>query len=496
MMNLKTIAYLVIITIPIVYALATIVYWNTHSNLYILTHIDPILFSKNVKYPTIVYVATYTLNPFNKSKILKIWEFGNLKIVKYIVDSVDEVKKLKSYLGVESIMSMYRHVLLPEPLDKIMSMYVEKKLFETIAIAVATGKDVKLEFHKITWKYIGRNVTVCVIDTGVDYLHPDLRHSIKALVSFRVFTEAGQPLLWVKGVNKTVLIHGKIINVSTLEGVWKFEQEVYLEVGEYPWMDTSSHGTHVIGIIAGSGVLSRGKVMGIAPGVEVVSIKVFNEKGYASIDSILDSLEWLYKIGIDYLNIDVCSFSWGVEMSSDGSDPISLAVSKLIKDKGVIIVVAMGNSYIFPYTINVPAVCHGCIAVGAYDPFSNSITLFSSSGPTPDGRIKPDFVADGVWVLSTIPVTVTSYYELLLRTYHLDDLLIYRGYAYMSGTSMATPIVAGFVAKIVEKYKILYGRKPTLEEVINELLHCTERINPFFKDIWSGWGYPREDWLR
>jgi len=439
--------------------------------------LDPLL--RDLHYPAVVYVAVSAdkLSLLDSAKVLKSWRFGDLAVVKYIASSYDELVELHRRGIILSALAP-RIVQFPEPVERVLDLLELEEIRQTLPIAAAYSGDAKRVFHHVTYRFTGRNVTICVVDSGVDYLHPDLRHAIWVMVSTLVVTKEGKPLVWIVGVN------------GSLEDAWKLDQYVYSKVYEYAFMDLNGHGSHVIGILVGSGKASGGKYKGFVPDAKIISIKAFTKYGVASLDSILTALKWIYD-NAERFHIDLCSFSWGIPKTSDGSDPISMAVSKLIYDKGIIIVVAAGNSYFFPYTINIPAVCHGCIAVGAMNPYTYTIAPYSSAGPTPDGRIKPDFVGAGTLVVSTCPVTVESVYEKVLRQYHLDILMVSEYYCMMTGTSMATPAVAGIVAKVIQYLKETH-QPVTLGRVLKILKSWTKPVNPITKDPLTGWGIPRE----
>jgi len=458
-------------------------FWYSASISYLLTHIDPELMNSTA-YPCTVYISlnAENLSKLDRSRIVKTWRFGDLVIVKYCARSLDEVKSIAQF-SISVFGSM--KPTFPEPISKWIGMIMTRsELTETLPIAIAYSGDIKRDYHRSRY-LTGRGVVVCIVDSGVDYLHPDLRDAVKVLVSMLVRTKEGTPLTWIKGVN------------GTLEEAWEFERQLVetYNLTEYPWIDCNGHGTHCAGIVAGRGVASNGRYMGLAPASELVVVKAFSREGYSSSDIILDALEWIYR-NAERFKIKVCSFSWGIPKASDGSDPISLACDKLV-EKGIVVCVAMGNNYIFPYTINIPACAHKVISVGAMDPYLDQVASFSSAGPTIDGRIKPDCCGAGVWVVSCLPVTVYSLYEQLIDEYNLP-LKIGEYYVMMSGTSMATPCVAGMCAKVVQLYREVIGREPTPEDVRKTLMSWCEKYALFgaielkMKDIWMGYGVPRE----
>ncbi len=356
--------------------------------------VDPSLESES--YPTVVFIAIKTsdVGQLNTNDIIHEWLFGNLTVVEYVVDSYSEVLSLAKYPTILSIYGYAEPAMVPEPLGNALAFLTQTELVNALNIAEHATYDVIYNMSRLSpADYPGNNITVCIIDSGIDYLDPDLSHAVWVLASFTV-TMNGKPLVWIRGVN------------GTLEQAWSFDQFVFLETGHYAWMDRLGHGTMVAGIIASNGVLSNGLYMGLVPGVRLVDIKAFNASGVATIPTILSALEWVYNNARTF-GISVCSFSWGIPVASNGNDPISLATEQLVNE-GITVVVASGNSYLFPGTINVPASAPGVIAVGAWDPWLHEVAFFSSAGPTSSGEVKPDFLGPGVWVTSDVPVTVVS----------------------------------------------------------------------------------------
>lgn len=232
--------------------------------------------------------------------------------------------------------------------------------------------------------WTGRGVLVGVIDTGVDENHPDLADRIIAQRDF---------------------------------------------VGEGP-SDFNGHGTHVAGIIAGSGAASGGKYKGIAHGANLLIAKALGADGVGLTSQIMAAMEWLVSQGVRIMNL-----SLGLEGPTDGTDPLSLAIDAAYSF-GCLVVVAAGNSGPAPGSIGVPAGARRALAVGAVDRQGGVYNL-SSRGPTVDGRSKPDLAAPGTGIISCCSA-------------HSPDPVIDRHYTAATGTSMAAPHVAGAAALILE----------------------------------------------
>jgi serine protease AprX len=237
----------------------------------------------------------------------------------------------------------------------------------------------------------GSGVGICIIDTGIDPNHEML---------------AGRIVGWKDFVN----------NQSS------------------PY-DDHGHGTHVSGIAAGRSTgPANAAYGGVAPGASLVGAKVLNSSGQGADSTVVLGIEWC----AGRPDVDVISMSLG-SPGSDGSDAGSTAANAAVA-AGKVVVVAAGNAGDAPGTISSPGVATDVVTVGAAsDPSAlagstdtdNGLYLagFSSRGPTsnPAAPTKPDVVAPGMSVVSAKAGTVSSYV-----TY--------------SGTSMATPFVAGVVA--------------------------------------------------
>jgi serine protease AprX len=209
--------------------------------------------------------------------------------------------------------------------------------------------------------------------------------------------------------------------------------------------DDHGHGTHVMSIAAGDGTGggSAATFRGVAPAASLYAAKVLDSSGYGSDSDVIAGIQWCQsEMSLDVPNgVDVISMSLGDTIVSDGTDAVSQAVNAA-QAGGDAVVVAAGNSGDVPQSINAPGVATGAITVGAVSDWSAPVgtarhddgiwlASFSSRGPTIDGRTKPDIAAPGVSVTAADAGTTASYVT-------------------MSGTSMATPYVAGAVALAAE----------------------------------------------
>lgn len=190
--------------------------------------------------------------------------------------------------------------------------------------------------------------------------------------------------------------------------------------------DLVGHGTHVASILGGSGAASSGKYKGVAPGATLISAKVCLVNG-CELSSIIDGIEWASgEQGAKVINLSLGG------TDSPGVDPLEEAINELTEQNGTLFVVAAGNSG-SPGSVNSPSTADAALSVAAVDR-NEAIAPFSSRGPREDGAIKPEISAPGVGIVaalasgSTIGPPIETYYTAL------------------SGTSMATPHVAGAAA--------------------------------------------------
>jgi serine protease AprX len=232
--------------------------------------------------------------------------------------------------------------------------------------------------------------------------------------------------------------------------------------------DDYGHGTHVAGIAAGSGASSTGShftrtLRGVAPGAHLIDLRVLDANGMSTDSIVLAGIDKAISLKSQY-NIRVLNLSLGRPIfESYRLDPICAAVAAAYK-QGIVVVVAAGNLGRNGYaTITSPGNSPNAITVGAMktegSPNRNNslIASYSSRGPTYiDEEVKPDIVAPGNMVVSllapgstlskTYPgnVTASSYY--MQPGYSQSP-----EYFELSGTSMATPVVSGAAAILLQQ---------------------------------------------
>lgn len=255
--------------------------------------------------------------------------------------------------------------------------------------------------------YNGSGTVVAVLDTGIDKTHPDLNDLDDNTIS-------NDP----KVVNEVSFID------YNFDGI--IDEEANDKVG---------HGTHVAGIISGTGEASNYKYKGVAPASNLTNVKVLST--YGGYDSwIIKGIEYA-ALGADKLEntgdeADIISMSLGGSGYVD--EPMIMAVNAAW-DLNKTVVIAAGNSGDDFFTIESPGLSSKAITVGATDQF-DQIAKFSSRGPSPDLSMGIDICAPGVNILSTRA--------------DLPELSAIEGnYTSNSGTSMATPFVAGAVALLL-----------------------------------------------
>lgn len=201
---------------------------------------------------------------------------------------------------------------------------------------------------------------------------------------------------------------------------------------QYPY-DDNGHGTFISGVACGSGVASKYKYSGISPYSNIIMIKALDQSGETSSQTILDAMQYIYNIRKKY-NIKVVCMSFGADYSG-ANDPLQQGALSLW-NSGLVVVAAAGNSGPEHNSIKSPGTGSRIITVGGLDDGRNDnqikIADFSSRGPV-DNRFKPDIIAPSVDITSACNVFKQGFYTT------------------MSGTSVATPIIAGICAILCQQ---------------------------------------------
>ncbi len=207
--------------------------------------------------------------------------------------------------------------------------------------------------------------------------------------------------------------------------------------------DGYGHGTHMSGIIAGTGAASDGQWTGVAPGANLVSVKVAGPDGSTDVSVVIAGLQWVVANRSTY-NIRVLNLAFGTDSDqSYGIDPLDYAVEQAWFS-GILVVASAGNRGPDGNTINKPGDDPFVLTVGAADNHgtpdrsSTTVAAFSSWG-SPGGFTKPDIIAPGITVVSVRDPgsTIDTLYP---------DARIGDSYFKGTGTSQAAAIVSGVAA--------------------------------------------------
>lgn len=282
----------------------------------------------------------------------------------------------------------------------------------------------RFQIHGIdTGGLTGQGIGVAVLDTGC-FLHEDFKHRVTA------FSD---------------MVHKR--NSSSY--------------------DDNGHGTHVCGIIGGDGCSSEGVYCGVAPGCNLIPVKVLDKRGNGYASDVLSGLRFVREHK-ERLNIRIVNISVG-SLTRKGMSENSALVRGVNDawDDGLIIVVAAGNMGPKNFTITTPGISRKVITVGCSDDnkevnvMGNRMVDYSGRGPTSACVCKPDVVAPGASIVSCSNQSGE--------------------YTVKSGTSMATPLVSGAIALLLEKYPHMSNK----EVKMHLWEHCRDLGLPKNQ---QGWG--------
>jgi serine protease AprX len=254
----------------------------------------------------------------------------------------------------------------------------------------------------------GEGVTVAVVDTGLSN-HPGLLNKVNGVTLNRIAAWAD-----------------------------------FVEDSHSP-RDPHGHGTHIAGIIANAQQGPDGEWNGVAPGVRLVGVRVLDEEGYSDYATVIEGIEWVIENKEEF-NIKVMNLSLvSIAEVPYWVDPLNEAVM-LAWANGITVVAAAGNYGSDPMTIGVPGNNPYVITVGAFtdnhtpDNWNDDfLAPFSAAGPTKDAFTKPDVLAPGAHMVSSMAKHST------LENEHPDSQLPHK-YFWMAGTSQASAVVSGLAA--------------------------------------------------
>ncbi|HYR06771.1 MAG TPA: S8 family serine peptidase [Longimicrobium sp.] len=327
--------------------------------------------------------------------------------------------------------------------------------------------------------YTGAGVGVAIMDSGINGLNPDVPHPGKTVANVKFVAN--------------------FADLTEDDGMPRLGGELF--VANLPNTDnTSGHGTHVAGIVAGTGASANGAYRGVAPGAHLVGLSVGEGTSIVNV-MVLQATDWLIENAARY-NVQVVNCSWGSNGEFDPADPVNEAMSAL-HDAGITVVFAAGNEGPAENTLNRRSVNPDVISVAAsckinvlVDP-SNSQTQcndgrgrvladFSSRGVPGDALWHPDITAPGVRIVST-----RSYVSAMTGLDAPSDARLcnigiqnLQNYTCASGTSMASPHIAG-VAALMEQAS---GGSITPDQTL-AVLRATARPLAGYAEWEAGAGY-------
>ena len=336
-------------------------------------------------------------------------------------------------------------------LDELLE--VEGVVFLTLNGELRIALDNAIGIHHVdtVWDYgyTGEGISIAIIDTGIDPLHVGLN-------DFDDDPTTNDP--------KVVAFYDALDD-SGDDGS-----------GETEPYDDQGHGSHCAGISAGSGAVDENPMggddskpyRGVAPDAWLVGVKVLDSGGSGSFAEVMRGMEWTIDNKIKY-NIRAASMSlggvWLVELTQEQEERVTHLANEMVA-AGISLMIAAGNSAAYG-TIGTPGAAKDVITVGSTED-SKELAVYSSKGPTHEGQIKPNVAAIGSAVMS---VEANSG----------------NGYASYSGTSMATPMVAGMAV-------LLLPANPDLQPLmIRTILESTSEFrwlsHPVRPNNDYGWGF-------
>lgn len=259
--------------------------------------------------------------------------------------------------------------------------------------------------------------SVVILDSGMD-VHPDLAGNLRMFIDF---------------------VHQK--------------NEPYDDYG---------HGTHIAGIIAGSGKMSGGRYRGYAPGCPLYILKILDEHGEGRREDVKKALAWI-EAHKEHYDLKILNFSLGSGPGNPGNQKKIMEMVDHMVEKGMIVIAAAGNLGPGRGSVTAPGSSKKVITVGASDMLSFT-SVYSGRGPTKDCVCKPDIVFPGTNIMSCCAACEKK-----------------GSYCAKSGTSMSSAAVSGLTARLLRQYP-----KATHREIKNSMRYCCSDLH--MEQNIQGWG--------
>ena len=344
--------------------------------------------------------------------------------------------------------------------DGVAGVHLDRPIGALLAPGAGNGAGNAGGVSSSALDFTGAGVGVAVIDSGLTSWHDDLAR-----------VDAGR-----------ALVGQRVVGFADFTGSTNHVADSY------------GHGTHVAGIVAGSGHDSDGAFAGVAPGAHLLVLKVLDGQGRGYVSDVIRALDFAVTNRARF-SLRVINLSIGAPvLESFETDPLTLAARSAV-EAGMVVVAAAGN---FGKNLNdeiqyggvtAPGNAPWVLTVGAYshmgtpDPGDDRVAGYSSRGPTAfDFAAKPDLVAPGTRIVSLNDDGST----LALRS-PADLVAGTSGGAYpyltLSGTSMAAPVVSGVVARMLQANPAL------TPNAVKAILQYTATVTPEVDYLSQGAGF-------
>jgi serine protease AprX len=361
-----------------------------------------------------------------KEKIINI-QNSAIQDIKSLINKDQKLEDLIKSRFTKVINGILIQDITVELANKIQNLPYVKRVEKNIKLTASLDESIPIISADDVWKLkdnsgfniTGKGISIAILDTGVDYNHLD---------------------------------------IENYRGGWDFVNN------DNDPMDDNSHGTHCAGIALGSGRASGYQYIGVAPEADLYAVKILNSLGSGNLGDFIDGVEFAIDPNNDddYSDhVDIISLSLETQEPGTPTDILCTTVDNAV-DLGVVVIAAAGNNGPGPKTISSPGAAQKVITVGATSKLDN---IYPNSGRGPvewDGNTmtKPDLVAPGVAITSSLPGN---------------------NYGSKTGTSMATPHVAGAAALVLQA-----NPNFSPEEVKNLLKFTTDYVGADENTFGSG----------